>query len=65
MDARKATSEEWHRYYAETAPQGRHGRTDPIHRQRTRALVRERLAIAVGLTALAACLVAYVGLLGG
>lgn len=61
----RATSEDWHRYYAETAPQGKHGRNDPTQHQRKRALLRERLAIAVGLTALAACLVAYVGLLGG
>jgi hypothetical protein len=65
MDTRKATSEEWDRYYAETAPRGRHGKNDPIQRQRARALVRERLGIALGLAALAATLVAAFGLLAG
>lgn len=64
MSAQKATSDEWTRYYAETAPSGHHGRNDPIQRQRPRALVRERLAVAVGLAALAGALVAYLLLLG-
>ena len=63
MSVRKATSEDWTRYYAETAPRGQHGRNDPVERQRARALVRERLAIASALAALAGALVAYVTLL--
>ena len=63
MSARRATSDEWHRYYAETAKRGQHGRKDPIRLLRARALVRERLGILAGLTALAGTLVAYVVLL--
>jgi hypothetical protein len=65
MDARKATSEEWLRYYAETAPRGRHGKNDPLERQRVRAVIRERLAMAFGLAALAASLVAYLAFIDG
>jgi hypothetical protein len=62
MDARQPTSEEWHRYYAETAPRGQHGKNDPIERQRKRALLRERIGIVMGLGTLAATLVAYLAL---
>jgi hypothetical protein len=62
MDAKKATSDEWHRYYAETAPRGGHGKNDPIERQRARVLLRERIGLAIGLAALAASLVAYLSL---
>jgi hypothetical protein len=62
MDARKPTSEEWHRYYAETAPRGQHGRNDPIERQRARARIRERVALAAALATLAASLAAYLAL---
>jgi hypothetical protein len=63
-DARKATSDEWVRYYAETAPRGRHGKNDPIELQRLRALFRERVGILAALGALAATLVGYVVFLG-
>jgi hypothetical protein len=62
---RKATNDEWTRYYAETARRDQHGRNDPTQHRRARALNRERLGIAVGLAALAAALLAYLGLLGG
>jgi hypothetical protein len=63
MSALKATSEEWTRYYAETARRGQHGRNDPIQRQRSRALVRERLWIVAGVVALAGTLAAYLVML--
>lgn len=63
MDARKATNEDWLRYYAETAPRSQHGQNDPIQRFRIRALVRERLGLAVGLAALTAALVGYLAVL--
>jgi hypothetical protein len=63
MDARKATNDEWLRYYAETAPTGQHGANDPIERVRIRALVRERLGLAVALAALAASLAGYLAVL--
>jgi hypothetical protein len=63
MSVRKATDDEWTRYYAETAPRGQHGRNDPIQRQRARAVVRERLAVAAALAALGGALIAYVTLL--
>lgn len=64
MNGRKATNEEWLRYYAETAPSGGHGANDPFHRERVRGLVRERLGILAALGALAVTLVSYVALLG-
>lgn len=63
MDARKATNDEWLRYYAETAPRGQHGQNDPIERVRIRALVRERLRLVVALAALGALLVGYFAVL--
>jgi len=59
MSVRRATSEEWQRYYAETAKRGQHGHKDPIRLERARAMVRERLGVLAGLTALAGTLVAY------
>jgi hypothetical protein len=64
MHARKATNEEWLRYYAETAPRGQHGANDPIQRERVRVLTRERLGILAAIGALAVTLVSYVALLG-
>jgi hypothetical protein len=63
MDARKATNEDWLRYYAETAPRSQHGANDPIERVRIRALVRERLGFVVALAALGATLVGYLAVL--
>jgi hypothetical protein len=64
MEARKATNDEWLRYYAETAPRAQHGANDPIERLRIRWLVRERLGIVAAVGALTATVVTYVALLG-
>ncbi|HEX4406592.1 MAG TPA: hypothetical protein VH560_17255 [Polyangia bacterium] len=58
-----ATSEEWTRYYAETALRTQHGRNDPIDRARRRARSLERYRILTGLSLLSGMLVAYFVLL--
>jgi hypothetical protein len=63
MTKHKATSDAWTQYYAEVARRDQHGRNDPIQLQWTRARIRERLKIVMGLMTLVSVLLGYVAVL--
>jgi hypothetical protein len=61
---KKATSEEWLRYYAQATKRRGHGANDPIEIERVRRRVRERATIVVAAAGLVGALAAYLVVLG-